>query len=356
MYFSPEPKEKKKDLYDFEYEYSALKNAILKEDKLIVIKGLRRTGKTSLMKVVYNELDCPKCFIDARIIEPKQKEIYNAIINGIRTGISSVYLDEKAKEMINSLKIEFLGVGISFKHEITNFFSNVDELLEKKKTKFVLFIDEVQRLKPARIDSILGYLFDNTKNIKLVLAGSEIGVLDEVLGEETESALYGRAKKVIEIQKLDREKARDFLKKGFKELEIEIKDHIIEKAIDDLDGVIGWLTLFGYYYRNEGESAIKKVKREGAKITAEEIRRFLSVRSSASKKYLTIMEGIITGLRWIEIKRLLEAKSNEKINDKTISKYLDELSRYGFIIEREKKYFISDPLLLEGVRLITKGE
>ncbi|MCD6330835.1 MAG: ATP-binding protein, partial [Thermoplasmata archaeon] len=78
MYFDPEPKSKKEDLYNFEKEYKALHNAIKRNERIIVIKGIRRTGKTSLMKVVYNELKNPKAFIDGRIIPPKQKDIFNA--------------------------------------------------------------------------------------------------------------------------------------------------------------------------------------------------------------------------------------------------------------------------------------
>ncbi len=61
MYFDPEPKNKKEDLYNFEDEYEGLHSAIRRNERIIVIKGVRRTGKTSLMKVVYNELKCRRC-------------------------------------------------------------------------------------------------------------------------------------------------------------------------------------------------------------------------------------------------------------------------------------------------------
>jgi hypothetical protein len=50
MLFDLEPKSSREDLFDFEAELNSVINGI-KNEKITVIKGLRRTGKTSLMKV-----------------------------------------------------------------------------------------------------------------------------------------------------------------------------------------------------------------------------------------------------------------------------------------------------------------
>jgi len=54
MLFSPEPKTRRQDLYDFNRELSALVTA-LRAERLTLVTGLRRTGKTSLLRVALGE-------------------------------------------------------------------------------------------------------------------------------------------------------------------------------------------------------------------------------------------------------------------------------------------------------------
>ncbi|RLG06055.1 MAG: ATP-binding protein, partial [Thaumarchaeota archaeon] len=46
MYFDPAPKTKRKDLYNFDEELRKFIEAINGSDRLILVTGLRRTGKT----------------------------------------------------------------------------------------------------------------------------------------------------------------------------------------------------------------------------------------------------------------------------------------------------------------------
>ncbi|MEM4336072.1 MAG: ATP-binding protein [Candidatus Anstonellales archaeon] len=358
MYFDPEPKESRKDVYNFEQEYDALKKSILGRDRIIVIKGLRRTGKTTLMKVVYNELKEAKCFIDGRVVEPRQSAVYSALLNAVAGAVTEKYVGVKAREIIEAIRFEFMGISLSLKKErALRFFSDVDKVLERKKETLIVFIDEVQRINPGNIDGIIAHVFEHTKNIKFVLAGSEIGLLDQVIGTDAKSSLYGRPKKIIQIQKLTEEQAKGFLRSGFKQAGIKMEEDEIERVVEVLDGVIGWLTLFGYYAIEEGKkTALKKVIEEGAKITAEEIENFLRGREIARRKYLRIMEGLVAGLRWIEVKRLLEAEEGKKVNDKMVSKYLAELEKYSFIVKTDGRYFLSDPMIQRGVKLLTNGK
>lgn len=51
---------------------------------------------------------------------------------------------------------------------------------------------------------------------------------------------------MVRTRKLEREDAISFLEKGFNELGLSVPHYIIHRAVDELDGIIGWLTLFGY--------------------------------------------------------------------------------------------------------------
>ncbi|CUX77151.1 hypothetical protein [Thermococcus chitonophagus] len=38
----------------------------------------------------------------------------------------------------------------------------------------------------------------------------------------------------------------DSLRKGFEELNLEVPEEEIREAVEELDGIVGWLTLYGY--------------------------------------------------------------------------------------------------------------
>jgi len=65
MYFDPLPKRNKSDLFDREGELAQFSNA-LTYSSLIVILGLRRTGKTSFMNVALSESKHPHIILDMR--------------------------------------------------------------------------------------------------------------------------------------------------------------------------------------------------------------------------------------------------------------------------------------------------
>lgn len=350
MYFDVEPKSRREDLFDFEEEYLTLKNSILRGKRIIVIKGIRRTGKTSLMKVVYNEIDVPKVFLDGRIITPRQSDILLVLFEGSINAVTDYFLDLKIKDVLKELGISFgINLRISMSTGLRSF-EKLDEFLENRNKKLILFLDEVQRLKAGNISGIIAHLYEHTRNIVMVIAGSEVGLLDEIIGRYADSDLYGRPKRVIELGRLKREKSIEFLKLGFAECKKKVDMDSIEEAVDVLDGIIGWLTLFGYYSMRYGMGkSLEMVRKEGAKIVAKEIEHFLEVRKDAKNRYLRILEALAIPLRWVEVKRILESMEGREVNDKMVSKYLRELMRYGFIEKREERYAIADPMIREGV-------
>jgi len=69
MYFNPQVKDNLKDFYNFEVLIEKLKDVINNEAiPLIAIYGLRRTGKTSLIKVTLNSQKKKYVWIDSREI------------------------------------------------------------------------------------------------------------------------------------------------------------------------------------------------------------------------------------------------------------------------------------------------
>jgi AAA+ ATPase superfamily predicted ATPase len=95
----------------------------------------------------------------------------------------------------------------------------------------VLAIDEAQDLRYLKgFDKILAHIYDYVKGIKLVLAESEVGLLDKIFGIGNPKApLFGRAFTEIYLKKFSKEKSVQFLKAGFKQVRIEVDDKEINK-------------------------------------------------------------------------------------------------------------------------------
>ncbi|WP_243679106.1 hypothetical protein [Vulcanisaeta distributa] len=66
MLFSIEPKSRREDLYDFDHELGMLVR-FLRGSRLTLVTGLRRTGKTSLLKVALNEAGIDYVYVDVRL-------------------------------------------------------------------------------------------------------------------------------------------------------------------------------------------------------------------------------------------------------------------------------------------------
>jgi hypothetical protein len=64
VYFDIRPKESLEDLYDFREEFNQLVRYLKDEVSLIIVSGLRRTGKTSLVLTALNSLNLPYVLIN----------------------------------------------------------------------------------------------------------------------------------------------------------------------------------------------------------------------------------------------------------------------------------------------------
>lgn len=67
MLFNPRPKERIEELFDREEEIKLLTNAVA--TPLTLLLGVRRVGKTSLLKSFLNSLEVPYIYLDLRALE-----------------------------------------------------------------------------------------------------------------------------------------------------------------------------------------------------------------------------------------------------------------------------------------------
>jgi AAA+ ATPase superfamily predicted ATPase len=163
-------------------------------------------------------------------------------------------------------------------------------------------------------------------------------MLANFLGKENARApLFGRAIHELHTYRLDKERASLFLRLGAKQLEIIVKDKEIGDAILNLDGIIGWLTKYGWFRRDyQHREALRKTIDEGKYVAKDEFQKFSH---RAEKKYNSIIKAIKGGAYWEEIKKQI------RISDKQLAAMLKRLVNHGFVEKKDRIYHIADPLL-----------
>ncbi len=366
MLFDIAPKTKREDLYDFEHELGELHRSI-EHSRLIAILAPRRYGKSSLLKVFLGETRHLHIFLDLRKIvidygRASIRAFYECLSDEL-TGFICKYENigdklVKALKHVKGVSISGFSVSLSWSRKsranIATLFEKVNEIAEKHNVKVILALDEVQELRNIiNVPMLLAYIYDNLRNIVTIITGSEVGLVYDVLKlEDPESPLYGRVVKEIRLRKLSYTEAYEFLRMGFKQLNVEFSEELLDKIISEVDGIIGWLTYYGWFITQHRAIDIEEIKRKAATQAAVEIKRFLE-RSRSRERYYNILKAISSGIkRWSDIKRFLEAKEGMEIDDSTFNKLLKTLIKFSFVRKADENYAFNDPLLEYAVKYL----
>lgn len=343
IFFDERPKETRENLYDRDEELSLLQSAI--SEPIVLLTGIRRIGKTSILKVFLNNINLPYALIDARISLSSYRALYT-IFSDI---LSQINRKKSIKSILQHFRgISILGVNISLSWDPEER-ASISQILDKinETGRVIIAFDEAQNLRGKlsnEILSILAHCYDYCKNITFILTGSEIGLLYDFLKiEDPSSPLYGRHLEEVRVNKFDSKKSLDFLKKGFEQARITAPDEILEYAVDKLDGIVGWLTEFGHRclkVKAVEKSVVDDILELAMKTTVEELSHF-------SKEYIIIVEAIARGFtRWSEIKKYFEDKKKRIIYDAELRRYLTILEKRGYVIKTDRgKYELADPVI-----------
>jgi AAA+ ATPase superfamily predicted ATPase len=114
MLFDPRPKSQRSELFDREEEIKELKESVARSP-LTLLLGIRRIGKTSVLKVALNELEVPYVYLDLRILEEEgySKATLYRLLSEAFSNTASKW--NKLIEHLKSLKgIEAYGFRIEF--------------------------------------------------------------------------------------------------------------------------------------------------------------------------------------------------------------------------------------------------
>jgi AAA+ ATPase superfamily predicted ATPase len=350
MLFDPEPKKKKKDFYNREAELRELLESIEKE-KFVVIQGIRRLGKSSLLNVALAESKRPFVKLDLREVyfthgSVSKFHLYRVLSQEL-SRLSRAHRFTSWLEKVGGVKIAGFEIQLDWREKgasLPDLFGAMDGWASAHKEKLVIAVDEAQYFRlagRARYDGLLAWAVDNLDNLVFVLTGSQVGVLQDFLGiENPSSPLYGRYAKTIKLGRLSREQAMDFLKKGFKETRVKQPD--IEEVVDALDGLIGWLTLYGHTCVSEDKANVDLFLKTAAKLAVEESKKILEW----SDRYQVVLKAIASGaIRWSEIYDRISMKLGP-ISKSNLTYLLDNLVRYGYLERSEDGSFaIPDPVV-----------
>lgn len=253
-YFSPGPKTDRRDLYDREKELSQLVDALKGRGKLIVVTGIRRIGKTSLIRVALKESKLPYIYLDLRKLETySDAALLSLLSDALNTFIPLHKRLASYLKSIRGVSVEGLSISLSLKSpkpSISKLLDELDRWADKENQTLVIALDEAQELRFFKgrynFAKIIAYSYDNHRAVKFLVSVSEVVVLYSTLGLNDErSPLYGRYRKVIQLERFSPDLARDFLVAGFKQEGVLVEDWVVERAVDVFDGVVGWLTFYG---------------------------------------------------------------------------------------------------------------
>lgn len=187
--------------------------------------------------------------------------------------------------------IEYIEIGGLIRFRVRNVETLAKVLEDLKDT--VIVLDEVQELNRLKIrfDSFLAYVLDNLSS-RIVVSGSQVGMLHRFLKiDNPEAPLYGRPYRSIELKPLSHGEAIEFLREGFEQEGIKIDEDLIKEAVNAFNGVIGWLTYFGYNYVRKNED-LNVILDKASKLTLVELRRFLQTRGIGRNRYIEVLKAL----------------------------------------------------------------
>ncbi len=343
MLFDERPKTRKEDLYDRDKEVEELKGNVGRP--LIILTGIRRIGKTSILNVALSELDVPKVLIDARSL-PKNyglRDLYGLVADSLTSSL------DKFREVLSRVRgVRILGYGVELSWRGKDFMS-LSELFDALNRKGgIIAVDEAQRLRGPNSKlflEALAHAYDYDRNLTFVLTGSEIGLLYDLLRvDDPYSTLYGRYYKEIRVRRFSREESIDFLVKGFEEAGVKPKN--VEEAVDLLDGIPGWLTFYGKRCL-DGKCDPMEVMNMAVSLAMRELKALLRGRS---KRYFTVMKAVASGARsWSQVKRYVEEAEGRALSKSVLYNVLSNLERLSIL----KDYEFLDPVYEEAARRLT---
>lgn len=344
MLFDLRPKSRREEIFDRDEEFKELEKSI-ERYPLTLLLGIRRVGKSSLLRAYLSEN--PGILIDCRELYAESGHIAREdLVRELQSkGILMQRVLSKFRLKLNLRFLEVEPRGASLRE----IFRELNEVGEKT-GRFIIAFDEAQYLRfygsrgGKELLALFAHAYDSLPNLRIVLTGSEVGLLHDFLGiDDYESPLYGRMGGEVYVRPFDGETSKAFLKAGFKEAGVEVSEEDIEKAVSVLDGIPGWLVLFGAKYLEK--ESFKEAMNATLEVAKGLIFGELSELEKRSRRYIGILRAIAMGYnRWSLIRDYLELKKM-RTPEPRLHELLKNLKKMGWVEEKNGEYSLTDPLV-----------
>lgn len=237
----------------------------------------------------------------------------------------------------------------------------LDKWALKEDKMLYLVFDEAQLLRHFKrnggidFNEFFSYIYDNLSGLRIILTGSEVGLLEEFIGlDDSSSPLYGRYVKKLYLSRFARKESEEFIRIGFEEVEMEASEDIIREAVNTLDGIVGWLVFFGRVCIDDG-----RVDKRSIALTLEKaeiiVNDELSNLKRNSSRYISVLKAMAFGSKsWKEIKTATEIIEKNNLTDTSFSRILSRLIELSYVEveigEDGKTYKLFDPVVESVVR------
>ncbi|MEB3755970.1 MAG: ATP-binding protein [Desulfurococcales archaeon] len=331
MLFDPRPKKSRKELFNRAKELRLLDESAVAGDPLVVVTGIRRIGKTSLLLSFLEKWN--GIYVDLRGVA-MTRDLYDRISEGLTSRVQRL---RRLLKNIHGVKVMGIGVEVKWRGRDSVSLIGLLEQIDRTGERFLLVLDEAQATKPpvsAELKRTIAYAYDNLDNITVVISGSEIGVLHKFIGtDDPESMLYGRYIKEVEVERFTREQSLQFLKAGFSEQGFKPNLDTLREAVSIFDGIVGWLVFFGKSYV-EGKRNTRDIVEMAVRTARKELGRL-------GKRERLVLKAITRGAKsWGRVKKYMEEREGVTIPKSSLSRTISKLEKLSII----KQYKFLDPI------------
>lgn len=372
MLFDEAPKTSLADFFDFRDELQMFRDALAKGRRHIVVTGLRRMGKTSLLLTALNEDRIPYVLVDGRAFAAAPTISRVEFIQALEQAINLCVERQRAwwkllpgaLRRVRGVEVEpgmppsirlAWGERPAQSADLLTLMQLLGKLGLEQRRRLVIALDEAQefrRLAGFDLVKLLAYVYDHVRSVQLVITGSQIGFLHEFLGvEDSRSPLFGRHYTEVRLHHLTKAEAMSFLEHAFAQEKMEVDPRDLEEVVSRLNGIIGWLTQIGAAAREKGRldrDTLEETMTRAAAMASDELNNFLAYRTAARERYRAILGQVATRGpgRWSDLKRALEAEEGRKLSPTVFNQLLGNLAKANFLRKRgDELYEIADPVL-----------
>lgn len=354
--FDLAPKDTRRALYGRDAELGALVR-LIENGRWAALLGPRMVGKTSLSKAATAQSGRPTVYVNLWGARGTQG-LLNALLNGINSSRPLLNRLRGALRRVEGVTVGGAGITLSPRPRPLRTVADLVNLLGEEAGRSVVVLDEVQELATVSgaLLKLLANVFNTHPKVVFVFTGSYFGLLRTLLDPPNDSPLLGRSPARIELGPFDRATSVGFLEHGFREYGVAVDRETIGRAVDrSLDGIPGWLTLYGNsvaVQKMSADAAERATVREGKTVARSELAHFLEHREPES--YWAALRRMTTPSSWTEVRDAIRARRGAFVNDNTAAKIVQSLRGANLVEEKDHQYSIRDPMVRAFVRETTQ--